>query len=81
MRREVFEQVGLFDAGARANEDAELNQRIIEAGGKVYLSKDMVSFYYPARLAPRACSRSTSSTARAARAPSSAAAACSRRAP
>ncbi|MFT3773101.1 MAG: glycosyltransferase [Minicystis sp.] len=46
-RREVFEHVGLFDAEARANEDAELNQRIIEAGGTVYLSRDIVSFYYP----------------------------------
>src|SRR6185312_3778855 len=46
-RREVFEEVGLFDAGARANEDAELNQRIIEAGGSVYLSRDLVSYYYP----------------------------------
>jgi len=46
-RREVFERVGLFDAEARANEDAELNQRIIEAGGTVYLSRDMVAFYYP----------------------------------
>lgn len=46
-RREVFERVGLFDATARANEDAELNQRIIEAGGSVYLSRDIVAFYYP----------------------------------
>jgi glycosyltransferase involved in cell wall biosynthesis len=46
-RREAFERVGLFDAEARANEDAELNQRIIEAGGTVYLSRDIVSFYYP----------------------------------
>jgi hypothetical protein len=46
-RREAFERVGLFDDGARANEDAELNQRIIEAGGTVYLSRDIVSFYYP----------------------------------
>ncbi|APR76277.1 Succinoglycan biosynthesis protein exoA [Minicystis rosea] len=46
-RREVFERVGLFDAEARTNEDAELNQRIIEAGGTVYLSRDIVSFYYP----------------------------------
>ena len=46
-RREVFEAVGLFDAAARANEDAELNQRILEAGGTVYLSRDVVSFYYP----------------------------------
>lgn len=48
-RREAFERVGLFDAEARANEDAELNQRIIEAGGTVYLSRDIVSFYYPRR--------------------------------
>src|SRR5262249_18566867 len=27
--------------------DAELNQRIIEAGGTIYLSRDVVSFYYP----------------------------------
>jgi glycosyltransferase involved in cell wall biosynthesis len=46
-RREVFDRVGLFDATARANEDAELNQRIIEAGGSVYLSRDIVAFYYP----------------------------------
>ena len=46
-RREVFEAVGLFDAEARANEDAELNQRLIEAGGRVYLARDIVSFYYP----------------------------------
>lgn len=46
-RREVFEEVGLFDGEARANEDAELNQRIIEAGGTVFLSRDIVAFYYP----------------------------------
>jgi len=46
-RREAFEQVGLYDAAARTNEDAELNQRIIEAGGAVYLSRDVVAFYYP----------------------------------
>jgi glycosyltransferase involved in cell wall biosynthesis len=46
-RREAFEKVGLFDAEARANEDAELNQRIVEAGGSVYLSRDLLSYYYP----------------------------------
>src|SRR3712207_7058136 len=46
-RREAFDYVGLFDAKARTNEDAELNQRIIEAGGTVYLSRDVVAFYYP----------------------------------
>ena len=46
-RREAFEQVGLFDGEARANEDAELNQRIIEAGGTIYLSREIISYYYP----------------------------------
>jgi len=45
--RRVFEQVGLFDPGAVTNEDAELNQRIIAAGGKVYLSREIVVHYYP----------------------------------
>lgn len=55
-RREVFEQVGLFDASARTNEDAEMNQRIIEAGGRVFLSRDVVAYYYP-RASLRALSR------------------------
>jgi succinoglycan biosynthesis protein ExoA len=46
-RREAFERVGLFDSTAVTNEDAELNQRIIEAGGTVYLSRDIVAYYYP----------------------------------
>jgi succinoglycan biosynthesis protein ExoA len=46
-RRRVFETVGLFDARAVTNEDAELNQRIAAAGGRVYLSRDIVAHYYP----------------------------------
>ena len=46
-RREVFDVVGLYDTNAVTNEDAELNQRIIEAGGKVYLSRDIQVYYYP----------------------------------
>lgn len=46
-RREVIEHLGLYDERARTNEDAELNQRIIEAGGRVYLSRAIVAFYYP----------------------------------
>jgi succinoglycan biosynthesis protein ExoA len=45
--RKVFERVGLFDPNAITNEDAELNQRIIDAGGRVYMSRDIVSHYYP----------------------------------
>jgi glycosyltransferase involved in cell wall biosynthesis len=46
-RRRVFERVGLFDPRAITNEDAELNQRIVESGGKVYLSRKIVVHYYP----------------------------------
>jgi GT2 family glycosyltransferase len=46
-RRTILEKVGLYDVKAVTNEDAELQQRILEAGGKVYLSKDVVVHYYP----------------------------------
>jgi cellulose synthase/poly-beta-1,6-N-acetylglucosamine synthase-like glycosyltransferase len=46
-RRSVFETVGMFDARAITNEDAELNQRIAAAGGRIYLSRDIVAHYYP----------------------------------
>jgi succinoglycan biosynthesis protein ExoA len=46
-RREAFQLAGLYDPKSVTNEDAELNQRIIEAGGKVYLSRDIVVHYYP----------------------------------
>jgi len=46
-RRRVFEAVGLYDPGAITNEDAELNQRIHAAGGRVYLSREIVVHYYP----------------------------------
>ena len=46
-RRAIFEKVGLFDPRAITNEDAELNQRIVESGGRVYLSREIVVHYYP----------------------------------
>jgi GT2 family glycosyltransferase len=46
-RREILELVGLYDPGAITNEDAELNQRILKAGGKIYLSRDIVVHYFP----------------------------------
>ena len=46
-RRRVFETVGLWDPRAITNEDSELNQRILEAGGKIFLAKDIVVHYYP----------------------------------
>ena len=46
-RRRVFETVGLWDPGAITNEDSELNQRILEAGGQIYLSREIVVHYFP----------------------------------
>lgn len=46
-RRSILEKVGLYDVNAITNEDAELFQRILEAGGGVYLSKEIVVHYYP----------------------------------
>jgi succinoglycan biosynthesis protein ExoA len=46
-RRRVFETVGLWDPGAITNEDAELNQRILDSGGQIYLSRDIVVSYFP----------------------------------
>ncbi|HEX4420502.1 MAG TPA: glycosyltransferase family 2 protein [Kofleriaceae bacterium] len=46
-RRRVFEAVGLWDPGAITNEDAELNQRILDSGGQIYLSRDIIVHYFP----------------------------------
>jgi len=46
-RRQALQRVGLFDPGAITNEDAEINQRIIASGGKVYLSSQIECYYYP----------------------------------
>ncbi len=46
-RRSILEKVGLYDVEAVTNEDAELQQRVLEAGGKVFLSKDVIVHYYP----------------------------------
>jgi succinoglycan biosynthesis protein ExoA len=46
-RRRVFEKVGMYDPEAVTNEDAELNQRILEAGGRIYLSREIVVHYTP----------------------------------
>jgi len=45
-RREVFEQVGLFDETFEVNEDYELNYRIRHAGGGIFLAPIICSEYY-----------------------------------
>jgi glycosyltransferase involved in cell wall biosynthesis len=44
--RAVLEQIGGFDESLAVNEDYELNVRIRQAGGRIYLSPDIRSAYY-----------------------------------
>jgi glycosyltransferase involved in cell wall biosynthesis len=46
-RRSVVERVGGYDDHAITNEDAELNQRILASGGKIFLSRKIVVHYFP----------------------------------
>lgn len=48
-RREVFEQVGLFDEELVRNQDDEFNFRLLRAGGRVLLVPGVVSYYYARR--------------------------------
>ncbi len=42
VRKDVFAKVGLFDSGARCEEDVELSQRITRSGGAVTVRRDIV---------------------------------------
>jgi succinoglycan biosynthesis protein ExoA len=46
-RRSVFETVGLYDESAVPNEDSELNQRVIEQGGRIFLDPAIRVTYHP----------------------------------
>ncbi len=46
-RRTTLDAVGGYDDNAVTNEDAELNQRILAAGGRVFLSRKIVVHYVP----------------------------------
>ena len=45
-RGEVFEKIGRFDEGAEAGEDDDLNLRLLDAGGSIYLNPEIRSRYY-----------------------------------
>ena len=45
-RREIFNEIGLFDVELPRSEDNDFNARIRENGGKVYLANDIHSVYY-----------------------------------
>jgi len=47
-KKEIFDKVGLFDEESPViSEDSDMNYRIRKAGGRVYLNKDIVAYYYP----------------------------------
>ena len=46
-RRSTLERLGLFDEGLVRNQDDELNLRIIRAGGRIWQSPRIVSWYVP----------------------------------
>jgi len=45
-RRDVFKKVGLFDEHLVRNQDNELSSRIIDSGGKIYLTPELTAYYY-----------------------------------
>lgn len=45
-KRDLFDQVGLFDETLLANEDYELNTRILQSGGKIWLDPQIRCTYY-----------------------------------
>ena len=45
-KKEVFEKYGYYDERLVRNQDIELNKRIKNAGGKIYLVPDVICTYY-----------------------------------
>jgi glycosyltransferase involved in cell wall biosynthesis len=48
-RKEVFDKVGLYNEKLVRNQDNELNSRIREAGGRIYLSPSLTTRYHPVK--------------------------------
>jgi succinoglycan biosynthesis protein ExoA len=46
-RREIFDRIGLFDEELVRNQDDELNLRLTRAGGKIWQSSKIKSWYMP----------------------------------
>jgi glycosyltransferase involved in cell wall biosynthesis len=46
-RAEVFHRIGLFDESLVRNQDDELNLRLVRAGGRIWQSPRIKSWYYP----------------------------------
>ncbi|TRZ83059.1 glycosyltransferase family 2 protein [bacterium] len=47
-KKDIFKKIGFFDESSGIiSEDSDINYRIKKAGGKVYLNKDVIAYYYP----------------------------------
>ena len=46
-KKSTAEEIGLFDEKLILNEDDDFNFRLSEAGGKIYISSEIHSIYYP----------------------------------
>lgn len=45
-RREIFDQIGLYDNRLARNQDYELNRRLLRAGKRIWLNPKIKVFYY-----------------------------------
>jgi glycosyltransferase involved in cell wall biosynthesis len=51
-RREIFDRVGMYNEKLVRNQDNELNARIRKAGGRIYLTPTLKTYYHPVRNFP-----------------------------
>ncbi len=52
-RREIFDKIGLFDENLVRNQDYDLNYRLRKAGGKIFLTPAIKSYYYTRSSLPK----------------------------
>lgn len=45
-KKEIFDRIGFYDLSLIRNQDDELNARITNSGGKIYLLRDVIIEYY-----------------------------------
>lgn len=46
-RKNIFDKIGLYDEELIRNQDDELNYRLIKSSGKIFMSREIISHYYP----------------------------------
>lgn len=46
-KKEVFQKIGLYNENLKRSQDMEFNLRLKQAGGKILLVPDIITFYYP----------------------------------